>query len=235
MHDPARRSTPRTSANVEPGERARKARSPPRARSARRAGPRPTARRDGAGSARCRCRARRASAVACSGPAPPSATSVKRRGSRPRRIETSRMPSTICAFTTRWMPSAASSTDRPSGRAMRRSIAARASAGSSATEPPAKYAGIELAEHDRCIGHRRLPRRRGRSRRARARSRPIADRRAARRRRRARRWSRRRRRSRSRRPSARAPESRRCCPPRGSPARRLRPARCRWTCRRCRW
>ena len=82
-----------------------------------------------------------ASAVAWIGPAPPSATSVKRRGSRPRRIETSRMPSTICAFTTRWMPSAASSTDRPRGRAIRCSITSRARDGSSETEPPAKYAG----------------------------------------------------------------------------------------------
>ena len=82
-----------------------------------------------------------ASAIAWIGPAPPSATSVKCRGSRPRRIDTRRMPSTICAFTTRWMPSAASSTDRPSGRAIRCSIAARASDGSSATDPPAKYAG----------------------------------------------------------------------------------------------
>ena len=69
-----------------------------------------------------------ASAVAWIGPAPPNATSVKCRGSRPRRIDTRRMPSTICALTTRWIPSAASSTDRPerSGNAIARSPCAPA-------------------------------------------------------------------------------------------------------------
>ena len=97
-----------------------------------------------------------ASAVAWIGPAPPSATSVKRRGSRPRRIDTSRMPSTICAFTTRWMPSAASSTDRPSGCAMRRSIAARAQRRIERDGAAGEIRRIEPAEHHRCIGHRRF-------------------------------------------------------------------------------
>src|SRR5579883_1683613 len=92
----------------------------------------------------------RATAVAWSGPAPPSGTSVNLRGSKPWRMETRRMPSATWAFITRWMPSAAGATSMPSGWAIRRALG---------TQPEAaarEVVGIDIAEHDRGVGHRRL-------------------------------------------------------------------------------
>ncbi len=43
----------------------------------------------------------RATSVMCSPAAPPNESSVKRRGSAPRRTETSRMPSAMLVLTTR--------------------------------------------------------------------------------------------------------------------------------------
>ena len=56
-----------------------------------------------------------ASRHACSGPAPPKATSAKRRGSWPRPTDTVRMARAMELSTISTMPAAASSTPRPSG------------------------------------------------------------------------------------------------------------------------
>ena len=64
-----------------------------------------------------------ASRQPCTGPQPPKATSVSARGSRPRSIETTRVASSMLVLTIVWMPHAASSSDRPSGRPTRSSIA----------------------------------------------------------------------------------------------------------------
>ena len=56
----------------------------------------------------------RATSVMCRPAAPPKERSVKRRGSAPRRTDTSRMPSAMFVSTTRWMPSAASTRLVPS-------------------------------------------------------------------------------------------------------------------------
>ena len=118
-----------------------------------------------------RCRASRARSQACTGPEPPKASSVKSRGSRPRSTVTARMARTMLALTTSRMPSAASSTWRPSGfadvtrdRCPRRLDVERQRA--------AAEHGRQQAEHDIGVGHRRLRRRRGRSRPGRAARRP---------------------------------------------------------------
>ena len=59
----------------------------------------------------------RASATACSGPAPPKANSVKSRGSRPRASDTMRMAPAMCVLPSRITAAAASSTSMPSGSA----------------------------------------------------------------------------------------------------------------------
>ena len=78
----------------------------------------------------------------CSGPAPPNGTSVNRRGSWPRSIETSRIAPTIEALTTARMPSAASSSVSPSGPAIFSRIARSAASRSSVTAPPTSVGGI---------------------------------------------------------------------------------------------
>ncbi len=63
--------------------------------------------------------ARRASASACSGPAPPKGISAKPRGSMPRSTVISRSAPSISASATRTMPSAQASGSRPSSAARR--------------------------------------------------------------------------------------------------------------------
>ena len=60
-------------------------------------------------------RGSRARSQACTGPEPPKARSARSRGSRPRSTVTARMARTMLALATARMPSAASSTVRPSG------------------------------------------------------------------------------------------------------------------------
>jgi hypothetical protein len=74
----------------------------------------------------------------CIGPAPPAAIIGNSRGSKPRLIVTSRTPWAMLLHTTRYMPAAASSTERFMGRAMCSSIERRAAAASSFILPPAK-------------------------------------------------------------------------------------------------
>ena len=81
---------------------------------------------------------------ACIGPAPPRATSAKRRGSWPRATEMTRSAAAMFALRTRTTAAAASSTDNPSGRCDRRSIAAWAGAASSGARPPRDRAGSSV-------------------------------------------------------------------------------------------
>ena len=83
-----------------------------------------------------------ASRQACSGPAPPKATSAKRRGSCPRPTDTVRMARAIALSMISTMPAAASSTPSASGRPMRAATAARAAAASSGSSPPSSAAGM---------------------------------------------------------------------------------------------
>ncbi len=78
----------------------------------------------------------------CTGPEPPKATKVRSRGSRPRSMETTRVASSMFVLTIVWMPHAASSSESPSGRATRSSIARAAAPACSLIEPPAKYSGL---------------------------------------------------------------------------------------------
>ena len=57
---------------------------------------------------------RRATSVTWRAAAPPKARSANRRGSTPRRTETTRIPSAITVLMTRWMPSAATIRSVPS-------------------------------------------------------------------------------------------------------------------------
>ena len=75
---------------------------------------------------------------ACTGPAPPKASSMKSRRSWPRMVEIALIASSIFTSMMRIMPSAASGTSRPSGLATAASIAARALAASSRIRPPRK-------------------------------------------------------------------------------------------------
>jgi len=83
----------------------------------------------------------RAMRPACTGPAPPKASSMKSRRSWPRMVEIALIASSIFTSMTRIMPSAASGTSRPSGLATAASIAARALAASSRIRPPRKFSG----------------------------------------------------------------------------------------------
>ncbi len=94
----------------------------------------------------------RARSVTCSPAAPPNDSSAKRRGSTPRRTETSRTPSAMLVLTTRWMPSAAAtrSTLSRDGEPVqrlrrRRRIELRAAA--------EEMRRIEIAEHQVGVGH----------------------------------------------------------------------------------
>ena len=150
----------------------------------------------------------RARSQACTGPEPPKARSARSRGSRPRSTVTARMARTMLALATSRTPSAASSTERPSGRGERRARWRRA--------PPRRRGrarrrrgGRQEAEHDVGVGDGGRGRRPGRSRPGPGRRRPTAGRRSGGRRRRWRRSSRRRCRPRPRPRSARASCSRR--------------------------
>ena len=77
---------------------------------------------------------------ACSGPAPPNATSVKRAGSCPRSTEITRSARAIFAFTTSITAAAARRGSPPNGSATLRS-ARSARAGSSAIVPPRRCSG----------------------------------------------------------------------------------------------
>ena len=75
------------------------------------------------------------------GPAPPAGMKGNSRGSKPRLMVTSRTPCAMLLQATRYMPAAASSTERPIGLAMCSSMAWRAAATSSCILPPAKKPG----------------------------------------------------------------------------------------------
>ena len=82
----------------------------------------------------------RATSVTCRPAAPPKASRAKRRGSAPRRADTSRMPSAMFVFTTRWTPAAAAMGVVPT-RVARAAIARWAAAASSRRRPPRKFSG----------------------------------------------------------------------------------------------
>ena len=79
-----------------------------------------------------------------------------RAGSMPRPIETSRMPSAICALRTRWMPSAACSTTESERARDRRLDRLAREVRRELQRAAGEIIGIDVAEHDRCVGHRRL-------------------------------------------------------------------------------
>src|SRR5579875_2216994 len=83
----------------------------------------------------------RAISAACTGPAPPNATSAKSRGSEPRPTETARTASDISAIAIFTMPSAASATLSRSGSAIFVRIASRAASTSSGISPPRNLVG----------------------------------------------------------------------------------------------
>ena len=139
-------------------------------------------------------------------PAPPSGTSDEFARVEAALYRHRRMPSAICAFTTRWMSERRLDEPSPSGFAIRSRIASSASLRSSFSAPPRNSLGVKIAEFERGIGDRRLapP---GHNRRGPAPHRPNEARRAGRRHYRPRRccrhllqWS-------SRRPSVRGPDS----------------------------
>ncbi len=79
---------------------------------------------------------------ACTGPAPPKASSMKSRKSCPRMVEMALIASSIFTSMMRTTPSAASSTPMPSGRATLVSTACRALAGSRRIFPPRKLSPL---------------------------------------------------------------------------------------------
>ena len=96
-----------------------------------------------------RISSRRATSVTCRPAAPPKATSVKPRGSTPRRTDTSWMPSAMFVLTTRAMPSAACSSCRA------RAPALRPRARRLHVEPDAaaeEVGRVEEAEHEVGVG-----------------------------------------------------------------------------------
>ena len=98
----------------------------------------------------------RASSAACRPPAPPAQTRVKPRGSTPRSTETARIAPTMLALTTRTIPAAASTVERPSGSPTNLSTAARERSSRSRRRPPRKASGFEVAEDDVGVGDGRL-------------------------------------------------------------------------------
>ena len=149
---PSARTTARRTAG--PPRRRREARRPRRAER-RTCARRRVARRRRRGRARTGLRRRRerervvipsssASAHACSGPAPPKATSAKSRGSRPCSTETTRSARTISALTTSITPAGSISAERPLGRrdveldSARQRRAAAVRAGGSRRSPSAR-------------------------------------------------------------------------------------------------
>ena len=97
----------------------------------------------------------RARYAACSGPAPPNASSAKRRGSSPRLWNASRRSTAMLVLTILRMPAAAVTRSRPSGRATPSMIARSARPRSSAMRPPSTLFGSERAEHQIGVGHGR--------------------------------------------------------------------------------
>ena len=95
-------------------------------------------------------------AAACSGPAPPKASSANPRGSRPRSTVITRSARTISAFATRRMPAAHSATGIPSAAASAPTAAARPPRGPGGRRRRAACAGSSVPEHDVGVGHRRL-------------------------------------------------------------------------------
>ena len=79
---------------------------------------------------------------ACTGPAPPKASSMKSRRSWPRMVEIALIASSIFTSMMRTMPSAASATPMPSGFATLLSTACRAAAESSRIRPPRKLSSL---------------------------------------------------------------------------------------------
>ena len=92
---------------------------------------------------------------ACTGPAPPNASSVTPRRSAPCSTACIRDAAAMFWLTSSWMPAAVSCADRPSGSATERSAAAQASM-SSAMSPPRKNDGIEQTEREVGVGDRGL-------------------------------------------------------------------------------
>ena len=80
------------------------------------------------------------SAFACSGPAPPNATSTKSPGSRPRSTETKRTACAMLASAIAMIAAAASTTAMSLGLATCASMAAWARAASILSAPPSRYA-----------------------------------------------------------------------------------------------
>ena len=120
----------------------------------------------------------RPSALACSGPAPPNATSAKSRGSKPCCTLTSRSPPSMFSLTMSTMPAAAASA---LGRPIASAIGLHGGAGGVPVEGDlaAGQGGRQIAEHHVGVGHRRLGAALAVRGRARARHRPTAARPAA--------------------------------------------------------
>ena len=96
-------------------------------------------------------------AAACSGPAPPKASSAKRRGSMPRSTVITRSARTISALATRTMPSAHASRVEARARRPARSTARVRRVRRRASTPPASgHVGVEVAEDEVGVGDRRL-------------------------------------------------------------------------------
>ena len=117
----------------------------------------------------------RASAAACSGPAPPKANSAKSRGSWPRARLTMRIAPAIRSLATRTIASAAAVASSPSGAPTCCSSAASIVASDTRVVDGEQPVGVEPAEDDVGVGDRRpgaaaavadRPRRRARALRA---------------------------------------------------------------------
>ena len=76
-----------------------------------------------------------------SGEVPPNEKNVNWRGSKPRSMDTERVAFDMRATVSVWIHCAASSTERPSGAAKRRSMASRARSRSTCSRPPRKRSG----------------------------------------------------------------------------------------------
>ena len=98
---------------------------------------------------------------ACRPPAPPKDTSVNSRGSSPANTVRSRIASAITELATRNIPAAVANALSPSSPA--RTPITRSAAARVEPHPPAEEElGVEQAEHDVRVGHRRAARRRAR-------------------------------------------------------------------------
>ena len=84
----------------------------------------------------------RATSAACKGPAPPKANRVSSVTSWPCSVVTARIARLMLAAATRMIPSAASSTEMPRGRAMRASMLARAASRSTGIRPSSSATGL---------------------------------------------------------------------------------------------